>query len=138
IVYTAYPNPMDTAYRLSGRYPVFIFSTVNMAYSLNEYSIFETGETLVLNRSLDHFLEDYIELNDLNEPFELRRNQGDDLMPTIKEGEVIEKFRTRDKDLDIGIDYYPSYYDDDKKIHIDFLEDMDAYRDEGMGDIIVG
>ncbi|GKF56139.1 hypothetical protein Tco_0166479, partial [Tanacetum coccineum] len=34
------------------------------------------GETLVLNRSLDHFLEDYIELNNLNEPFELRRNQG--------------------------------------------------------------
>ncbi|GJZ59444.1 hypothetical protein Tco_0615260 [Tanacetum coccineum] len=48
------------------------------------------GETLVLNRSLDPFLEDYIELNDLNEPFELRRNQGDDLMPTIKEGGVIE------------------------------------------------
>ncbi|GKD90536.1 putative reverse transcriptase domain-containing protein, partial [Tanacetum coccineum] len=36
------------------------------------------GETLVLNRSLDPFLEDYIELNDLNEPYELRRNQGDD------------------------------------------------------------
>ncbi|GJV31517.1 hypothetical protein Tco_1391917 [Tanacetum coccineum] len=36
------------------------------------------GETLVLNRSLDPFLEDYIKLNDLNEPFELRRNQGDD------------------------------------------------------------
>ncbi|GJV68592.1 DNA-directed DNA polymerase [Tanacetum coccineum] len=33
------------------------------------------GETLVLNRSLDPFLEDYIELYDLNEPFELRRNQ---------------------------------------------------------------
>ncbi|GKC86179.1 hypothetical protein Tco_1141896 [Tanacetum coccineum] len=32
------------------------------------------GETLVLNRSLDPFLEDYIELNDLNEPFKLRRN----------------------------------------------------------------
>ncbi|GKB05286.1 hypothetical protein Tco_0833481 [Tanacetum coccineum] len=32
-------------------------------------------ETLVLNRSLDPFFEDYIELNDLNEPFELRRNQ---------------------------------------------------------------
>ncbi|GJS58778.1 hypothetical protein Tco_0653562 [Tanacetum coccineum] len=47
------------------------------------------GETLVLNRSLDPFLEDYIELNDLNEPFELRRNQGDDLMPTIEEGDVI-------------------------------------------------
>ncbi|GJT59219.1 putative reverse transcriptase domain-containing protein [Tanacetum coccineum] len=113
------------------------------------------GETLVLNRSLDPFLEDYIKLNDLNEPFELRRNQGDDLMPTIEEGEVIEEFRTRDEDLDIGIDDYPSYCDDDKKIHIDWdnvvealmnvpifvgtfsimtdfaiLEDMDAYRDE--------
>ncbi|GJZ74163.1 hypothetical protein Tco_0638309 [Tanacetum coccineum] len=57
-------------------------------------------DTLVLNRPLDPFLEDYIELNDLNEPVELRRNQGDDLMPTIVEGEVIEEFRTRDEDLD--------------------------------------
>ncbi|GJU68069.1 hypothetical protein Tco_1254328 [Tanacetum coccineum] len=96
------------------------------------------GETLVLNRSLDPFSEDYIELNDLNEPFELRRNQGDDLMPTIEEGEVIEEFRTRDEDLDTGIDDYPSYCDDDKKIHIDFLEDIDAYRDNEMGDIIFG
>ncbi|GJV05596.1 hypothetical protein Tco_1343252 [Tanacetum coccineum] len=166
------------------------------------------GETLVLNRSLDPFLEDYIKLNDLNEPFELRRNQGDELMPTIEGGEVIEEFRTRDKDLDTEIDDYPSYCDDYKKIHIDcahnlkfscmigfefthinffpllyvnvmskkfhnsimkdkmvykgnnvvgalmnvpifvrtfsvmtdfaVLEDMDAYRDEGMGDVIVG
>ncbi|GKE89719.1 hypothetical protein Tco_1567194 [Tanacetum coccineum] len=36
------------------------------------------GETLVLNRSLEPFLEDYIEINDLNEPIELRRNQRDD------------------------------------------------------------
>ncbi|GKE28431.1 hypothetical protein Tco_1443815, partial [Tanacetum coccineum] len=70
-------------------------------------------ETLVLNKSLDPFLEDYNELNDLNEPFELRRNQGDDLMPTIEEGEVIEEFRTRDEDLDTRIDDYPSYCDDD-------------------------
>ncbi|GKA10856.1 putative reverse transcriptase domain-containing protein [Tanacetum coccineum] len=166
------------------------------------------GETLVLNRSLDPFFEDYIELNDLNEPFELRRNQGDDLMPTIEEGEVIEEFRTRDDELDAGIDDYPSYCDYDKKIHIDcahnlkfscmigfefthanffpllyvnvmskkfhnsimkdkmvykgnnvigalmnvpifvgtffvvtdftVLENMDAYRDEGMGDVIFG
>ncbi|GKC81532.1 homeodomain-like protein [Tanacetum coccineum] len=166
------------------------------------------GETLVLNRSLNPFLEDYIKLNDLNEPFKLRRNQGDDLMPTIKEGKVIKEFRTRDKDLDTEIDDYPSYCDNDKKIHIDcahnlkfssmirfkfthvnffplfyvnvmskkfhnsimkdkmvykgdnivgalmnvpifvgtfsvmtefaVLEDMDAYRDEGMGDVIVG
>ncbi|GKB60145.1 hypothetical protein Tco_0916331 [Tanacetum coccineum] len=165
------------------------------------------GETLVLNRSLDPFLEDYIELNDINKPFELWRYQGDDLMPTIKEGGVVEEFRTRDKDLDIGINDYPSYCDDAKKIYIDcahnlkfscmigfefthanfylllyvnvmlrkfnnsimkdkmvykgdnvvgalmnvpifvgtfsvmadfaVLEDMDAYRDEGMGDIII-
>ncbi|GJS99737.1 hypothetical protein Tco_0820907 [Tanacetum coccineum] len=82
------------------------------------------GETLVLNRSLDPFSEDYIELNDLNEPFELRRNQGDDLMPTIEEGEVIEEFRTRNENLDTGIDDYPSYCDDDKKIHIDCAHNL--------------
>ncbi|GJZ14544.1 hypothetical protein Tco_0550221 [Tanacetum coccineum] len=82
------------------------------------------GETLVLNRSLDPFLEDYIELNDLNEPFEFRRNQGDDLMPTIKEGEVIEEFRIRNEDLDIGIDDYPSYCDDNKKIHMDCAHNL--------------
>ncbi|GJU83812.1 hypothetical protein Tco_1291358 [Tanacetum coccineum] len=82
------------------------------------------GETLVLNRSLDYFLKDYIELNDLNEPFELRRNQGDGLMPTIEEGEVIEEFRNRDDELDIGIDDYPSYCDYDKKIHIDCAHNL--------------
>ncbi|GJZ65711.1 hypothetical protein Tco_0622407 [Tanacetum coccineum] len=82
------------------------------------------GETLVLNRSLDPLLEDYIELNDLNEPFELRRNQEDDLMPIIKEGEVIEEFRTRDDELVIGIDDYPSYCDHDKKIHIDCAHNL--------------
>ncbi|GKE36270.1 hypothetical protein Tco_1459675 [Tanacetum coccineum] len=84
------------------------------------------GETLVLNRSLDPFFEDYIEINDLNEPFELRRNQGDGLMPTIEKGEVIKEFRTRDDDLDAGIDDYP------------FLENMDAYRDEEIGDVVFG
>ncbi|GJZ30899.1 hypothetical protein Tco_0575946 [Tanacetum coccineum] len=88
------------------------------------------GETLVLNRSLNPFLEDYIELNDLNETFELRRNQGDDLMPTIEEGEVIEKFRTRDDELNVGIDDYPSYCDYDKKIHTG--EGFDTPRD-GFG-----
>ncbi|GKC46507.1 hypothetical protein Tco_1064229, partial [Tanacetum coccineum] len=82
------------------------------------------GETLVLNRSLDPFLEDYIELYDLNEPIELRRNQGDDLMPTIEEGEVIEEFRTRNDDLDTGVNDYPSYCDDDKKIHIDCAHNL--------------
>nr|GEW29209.1 integrase, catalytic region, zinc finger, CCHC-type, peptidase aspartic, catalytic [Tanacetum cinerariifolium] len=67
-----------------------------------------------------------------------RRNQGDDLMPTIEEGEVIEEFRTRDDELNDGIDDYLSYCDYDKKIHIDFLENIDAYRDEGMSDVIFG
>ncbi|GKA54499.1 homeodomain-like protein [Tanacetum coccineum] len=82
------------------------------------------GETLVLNRSLDPFLEDYIKLNDLNEPFELRINQGDDLMSTIKEGEVIKEFTTRNEDLDTEIDDYPSYCDDYKKIHIDCAHNL--------------
>ncbi|GJV29727.1 hypothetical protein Tco_1386175 [Tanacetum coccineum] len=82
------------------------------------------GETLVLNRSLDPFMEDYIELNDLNKPYELRRNQGDDLMQTIEEGEVIEEFRTRDEDLDTEINDYPSYCDSDKKIHIDCAHNL--------------
>ncbi|GJV86214.1 retrovirus-related pol polyprotein from transposon TNT 1-94 [Tanacetum coccineum] len=103
------------------------------------------GETLVLNRSLDPTFGDFIELNDLNKPMELRRNQVDDLMPTIKEGEVIEEFRTRNDDI-IG---YPSEYDHDKKISVNYaynlkfscmivLEDMDDYRDEGIGDVIFG
>ncbi|GJR73336.1 hypothetical protein Tco_0085701 [Tanacetum coccineum] len=45
------------------------------------------GETLVLNRLLDPLYRDYIELNDLNVPLELKRDQVDDLMPTIEEDE---------------------------------------------------
>nr|GEV50682.1 hypothetical protein [Tanacetum cinerariifolium] len=82
------------------------------------------GETLVINRSLNPFLEDYIELNNLNVPIGLSRNQGDDLMPTIEEGVVIEEFRTRDEDLDTGIDDCPSYCDNDKKIHIDCARNL--------------
>ncbi|GJX74637.1 putative reverse transcriptase domain-containing protein [Tanacetum coccineum] len=111
------------------------------------------GETLVLNRSLDPFFEDYIELNDLNVPLELRRDQVNDLMPIIEEGEVIEEFRARnDASMVSKVFGYPSDCDHDKKIRIDctynlkfsclidfiVLEDMDAYRDEGMGDVIFG
>ncbi|GJY17152.1 putative reverse transcriptase domain-containing protein [Tanacetum coccineum] len=167
------------------------------------------GETLVLNRSLDRLNGDYIELNDGNVPIELRRDQVDDLIPTIEEGEVVEEFRARNDDRMINdIIGYPSEYDHDKKIRIDYaynlkfscmigfeflhanffpilyvnvmskkfynsimkdkleykgnnvvgslmnipifvgtfsvttdfaiLEDMDDYRDEGMGDVIFG
>ncbi|GJW74615.1 hypothetical protein Tco_0133985 [Tanacetum coccineum] len=82
------------------------------------------GETLVLNRSLDPLFKDYIELNDLNGPFELRRNQSDDLMPTIEESEVIEEFRTRDDKFDTKIDDYPSDCNYDKKIHIDCAHNL--------------
>ncbi|GJU04194.1 mitochondrial proton/calcium exchanger protein-like protein isoform X1 [Tanacetum coccineum] len=78
------------------------------------------GETLVLNRSLDPFFEDYIELNDLNVPLELRRDQVDDLMPTIKESEIVEEFRARnDARMVSNFFGYPSDCDHDKKIHID-------------------
>nr|GEV73226.1 hypothetical protein [Tanacetum cinerariifolium] len=53
--------------------------------------------------------------------FEIRRDQVDDLMPTIKEGEVIEEFRARNNENDFIV-----------------LEDMGTYRDEGMGDVIFG
>ncbi|GJT58666.1 gag-pol polyprotein [Tanacetum coccineum] len=56
------------------------------------------GETLVLNRSLDPLYRAYIELNDLNVPLELRRNQVNNLMPTIEE--VMENMDGyRDKDM---------------------------------------
>ncbi|GKC87872.1 hypothetical protein Tco_1148521 [Tanacetum coccineum] len=84
---------------------------------------------------------------------ELRRDQVDDLMPTIEECEVIEEFRARnDTRMASKIFRYPSDCDYDKKIRIDcaynlkfscmidfvVLENMDAYRDDGMGDVIFG
>ncbi|GJX62487.1 mitochondrial proton/calcium exchanger protein-like protein isoform X1 [Tanacetum coccineum] len=85
--------------------------------------------------------------------FGLRRDQVDDLMPTIKECKVIEEFRARNDAIMVNKFFrYPSDNDHDKKIHIDcaynlkfscmidfaVLEDMDAYRDEGMGEVIFG
>nr|GEW03863.1 hypothetical protein [Tanacetum cinerariifolium]GEW09124.1 hypothetical protein [Tanacetum cinerariifolium] len=108
------------------------------------------GEALVLNRSLDSLYGDYIELNDLNVPLELKRNQLDDLMPTIKEGEVIDEpmidiIKTRNNE---SFDEYPSFCDFDRKTHIYsaynlrfscmiVVEYMDGYQDQDMGDIIL-
>ncbi|GJT15752.1 gag-pol polyprotein [Tanacetum coccineum] len=109
------------------------------------------GETLVLNRSLDPLDRDYIELNDLNVPLELKRDQVDDLMPIIKEDEVIDEpmidiIKTRNNE---SFDEYLSFCDFDQKIHIDcacnlrfscmiVVENMDGYRDQDMRDIILG
>ncbi|GJZ49227.1 hypothetical protein Tco_0603417 [Tanacetum coccineum] len=149
------------------------------------------GEALIINRSLDLLYGDYIELNDLNEPLELRRNQVEDLRPTIEEGEVFDEpmediveTRRDDKIID-GLDEYHSYehvnanffpilsinvmfkhfYNSIMKDKVEnkgenivrafmnvpilfgnfsvvtdiaVVENMDVYRDEGMGDIIVG
>nr|GEY60856.1 hypothetical protein [Tanacetum cinerariifolium]GEY60860.1 hypothetical protein [Tanacetum cinerariifolium] len=46
--------------------------------------------------SLDPLYGDYIELNDLNVPLELRRDQVDDLMPTIKEVENMDGYQDQD------------------------------------------
>ncbi|GJT93737.1 hypothetical protein Tco_1082582 [Tanacetum coccineum] len=75
----------------------------------------------------------------------LRRNQEvDDLGSKIEEGEVIDEpkmdiINTRNDDEMIdGIDEYPSFCDFDRKIHIDFVENIDAFRDKDMGEVIVG
>ncbi|GJZ78312.1 pyruvate dehydrogenase (acetyl-transferring) kinase, mitochondrial [Tanacetum coccineum] len=78
------------------------------------------GEALILNRSLDPTYGDYIELNDLNKPLELRRNQVEDLGLTIEESEVINEPM---EDIFSGMIV---------------VENMDVYRDERMGDVIIG
>ncbi|GKD77482.1 hypothetical protein Tco_1340103 [Tanacetum coccineum] len=70
---------------------------------------------------------------------------------TEQNSEVIEEFRARNDVRMVSKSFgYPSDCDHDKKIRIDcaynlkfscmidfaVLEDMDAYRDEGMGDVI--
>ncbi|GJZ54820.1 reverse transcriptase domain-containing protein [Tanacetum coccineum] len=97
------------------------------------------GETLILNRSLDLLYRDYIELNDLNVPSKLRRDQVNDLMPTIEEGEVVDKHviqevKTRNDDKMVSKFFgYTSGYEEDEKI---LVEDMDPYLDEGMGEVV--
>ncbi|GJX22097.1 hypothetical protein Tco_0226542, partial [Tanacetum coccineum] len=97
--------------------------------------------------SRDLEFRDYIELNDLNEPLELRFHGNEDLGPAIGEGEVIDELNgeiveTRnDNGIVEKIDEYPSLCDYDRKIkdnYFAFVENMDNYRDKGMGDIIVG
>ncbi|GKD39858.1 hypothetical protein Tco_1260065 [Tanacetum coccineum] len=121
-------------------------------------------ETLVLNRSLYPLYSDYIEVNDLNVPLELRRDQVDDLMPTIKEGEVIGEpminvIKTRNNES-FDEKFYNSIIKEKveyngKNVVGDFMnvpicvgkfyvvtyfaivENMDGYRDQDIGDIIL-
>ncbi|GJU91890.1 homeodomain-like protein [Tanacetum coccineum] len=88
------------------------------------------GETLILKRLLDPLYGDYIKLNDLNVPLELRRNQVDDLIPTIEEGEVvnklvIEEVKTRNDDKLVSKFFgYPNEYDEDEKIRINCAHNL--------------
>ncbi|GKF21830.1 hypothetical protein Tco_0070468 [Tanacetum coccineum] len=75
----------------------------------------------MINRSQDPSFEDFIELNDLNTPVELRRNQVEDLGSTIGDGEAIDKpmidiIKTRNN---YSFEEYPSFCDFNRKIHID-------------------
>ncbi|GJV80231.1 mitochondrial proton/calcium exchanger protein-like protein isoform X1 [Tanacetum coccineum] len=102
------------------------------------------GEGLFSKASLDPLNGDYIKLNDLNEPFELRRNQGDDLMPTIEEGEfhnsiMNDKMVYKGNNVVGALMNVPIFVETFSVVtDFEVLEDMDAYRDEGMGDVIVG
>nr|GFA34398.1 hypothetical protein [Tanacetum cinerariifolium] len=58
-------------------------------------------------------------------PLKLRRNQVEDLDLTIKEGEVIDE----------PMEDIVKTWNDDNEI---IMENMDAYRDDGMGDVIIG
>ncbi|GJT75725.1 mitochondrial proton/calcium exchanger protein-like protein isoform X1 [Tanacetum coccineum] len=93
------------------------------------------GETLVLNRSLDPLYGDYIELNDFNVPLGLSRDQVDDLMPTIKEGE--DKVKYKGKNVVEDFMNVPIFVRNFSVVtHFAVVENMDGYRDQDMGDII--
>ncbi|GKA57757.1 hypothetical protein Tco_0756945 [Tanacetum coccineum] len=89
---------------------------------------------------------DFLELNDLNEPLELDGHEIEDLDPKIEDGEIIDEPKVDVIKImhDDEIDEYPRFCDYDRKLHINFfiefaiVENMDAYRDKDMGDIIVG
>nr|GEV86271.1 hypothetical protein [Tanacetum cinerariifolium] len=81
----------------------------------------------------------------------LVRDQFNDLMPTIKEGDVIDEpiidiIKTSNNEC---FDEYLGFCDFDRKIHIDcaynlifscmiVVENMYGYRDQDMGDIVLG
>nr|GFA66088.1 hypothetical protein [Tanacetum cinerariifolium]GFA71958.1 hypothetical protein [Tanacetum cinerariifolium] len=79
-----------------------------------------------------------------------RRDQVDHLMPTIKEGDVVEKFRARndarmdkleykENNVVVALMNIPIFVETFSILtNFAVLEDMDGYRDEGMGDVIFG
>ncbi|GJV23577.1 DNA/RNA polymerases superfamily protein [Tanacetum coccineum] len=87
----------------------------------------------IIKRTQDPDFGDFLELNDLNEPLELTNHEIEDLGPTIKEGEFIDepmidvvKIRHHNGIVE-NINEYPNFT---------VMENMDAYRDKDMGDVI--
>ncbi|GJR94027.1 hypothetical protein Tco_0266201 [Tanacetum coccineum] len=103
------------------------------------------GETLVLNRSLDPLYGDYIKLNDLNVPLELKRDQVDDLMPSLRKMRefhnsiIKDKVEYKGKNVVKAFMNVPIFLRKFSVVtHFVVVENMDGYRDQDMGDIILG
>ncbi|GJU38778.1 retrovirus-related pol polyprotein from transposon TNT 1-94 [Tanacetum coccineum] len=121
------------------------------------------GNALRKNRSHNPKFEDYIELSDLNKPLELRHDQVVDLGPTIEEcyehvdanffpllsinmmskrfynSIIKDKLEFKGKSI-VGAFMNAPIFVGTFFVMTDFvvIEDMDHYRDEEMGDVIVG
>ncbi|GJX79653.1 uncharacterized mitochondrial protein-like protein [Tanacetum coccineum] len=78
------------------------------------------GEALILNESQDPKYEDFIKVNDLNEPLELNNHEIEDLDLEIEEGEIINEPKVdvvkirHDDEIVEKINEYPS----DRKVYI--------------------
>ncbi|GJU15954.1 hypothetical protein Tco_1143920 [Tanacetum coccineum] len=77
--------------------------------------------------------------------YALRRNKVEDLGLTIEEGEVIDEpmediVKTRNDDNEISFEHVNANFFSILSINVmsKVVEDMDAYRDQDMGEIIVG
>ncbi|GKD53097.1 putative reverse transcriptase domain-containing protein [Tanacetum coccineum] len=72
----------------------------------------------------DPEFRNFLELNDLDEPLEINDHEIEDLDPEIDDGEIIDEPKIdvvkirHDDEIVEKIDEYPSFYDYDRKIHI--------------------
>ncbi|GKE25525.1 gag-pol polyprotein [Tanacetum coccineum] len=63
--------------------------TLRVGNKKNIFKSMKPASSLIKRVYMLGLIEHYIELNDLNVPLELRRDQVNDLMPTIEEGDII-------------------------------------------------
>ncbi|GKB47121.1 ribonuclease H-like domain, reverse transcriptase, RNA-dependent DNA polymerase [Tanacetum coccineum] len=100
---------------------------------LREQMELDFEATLMGDPKFRDFLE-LNDLNDLNEPLKLNDHEIEDLDPEIENGEIIDEPKVdvvkirHDHEIIERIYEYPNFA---------IMEDMDAYRDKNMGDVIV-